>query len=229
MERALVVNECRRLSPAALDAATLEAMWALFDAHYRGISRAVFERDLFAKGEVLLLERGGRLTGFTSLSLRQLGRWWVVYSGDIVVAADCRDLGTARLFGGWTQAVWGRADWWCALSSGPRTHRLCHQFFHRVTPGPGIEECRQESELRRIFAVGGYGDCYDAESGVVTLPEAYEVLGGRAPRSEDPVDRLFMERNPHWSRGDELVSLVSLKAENWKPATLRLLRWGQPQ
>jgi hypothetical protein len=55
----------------------------------------------------------------------------------------------------------------------------------------------------------------------VLRPGLVEVPPGRAA---DPDVRFFLERNPGYVRGDELVSLTSLEPENLTPAGRRMLR-----
>lgn len=217
---------CETLEVEELDDQIIEAMWGLFKAHYDGVVREVFERDLRQKQKALVLWRDGRVIGFTSMRFSDVDEHCVIYSGDVVVAAEARDAGTAHFFNQWALAVWGRCDWWCALSGGPRTFRIAHTFFKRVTPGPAVEESGEEHRLRERFAEHAYGAAYDRATGVVRLPHPYTLKAADQRLREDyPMDRYFQSVNPGWRQGDESVSLISLEPENWRRVALRMLYW----
>ncbi len=74
-----------------LDARTREAMFTLLGAHFVGVNRATFERDLEDKSCVILLEDDTRqLRGFsTMVAYRQLRRWGTGIRG-VFRRHDCR-------------------------------------------------------------------------------------------------------------------------------------------
>jgi hypothetical protein len=67
-------------------------MVRLLDAHFEGVTRDVFERDLAGKDWALLIEEDGRLRGFSTLHLYETQHageaFTVVYSGDTIVERD---------------------------------------------------------------------------------------------------------------------------------------------
>lgn len=216
---------CESLAPAQVQAPLAEAMWALFSTYYCGSSREAFESDLQAKDRVFLVWSGSRLAGFNSLRHLEVDGEAVMVSGDLLIAAEDRGLASAALFRAWAAEIRGRCEWWCSLASGPRTFRLPFLFFHRVTPGISGEEEDGERCRRHRFARAAYGDAYDAGSGIVRLPQAYVLRPDQDTLREGyPLDACFRSRNPGWTEGDELVSLVSLHPDNWTPRALRLLR-----
>lgn len=220
--------QCKSLTPRDITIDQSEAMWALFDATYMGADRESFEADYRKKEIILHLWEGSKLAGFTSLTFKDIGSQCVVYSGDIVIAPWARGIGTAVFFGAWGKQVWQKAHWWCALTSGVRTYRILHTFFNRTTPNPEGKETDEESRNRHLFAAAMYGSAYNAKTGIVHLANAYGLREeSKPPRITDPVDAFFVRANPGWRAGDELVSLVSLAKENWKPVAFRMLTWKQ--
>jgi hypothetical protein len=215
---------CRTIPAVSLDQPTRSAMWQLFSQNYTGINFEAFTADLLAKDRVILLYRDDQLTGFTSLGSLEFDRQRVVYSGDVIIEASSRNIGTAHFFHQWALAVWQKYDWWCLLTSGPRTYRIAHTFYKRVTPDE--QETEKERNLRNRFASGIYGDQYDAATGIVKLQHAY-VMQDQACRQREgyPLAKTFERLNPGWHKGDELVSLISLHPDNWKPVALRMLHW----
>lgn len=229
MERDLVMStHCEIMQTAKVNTQLCDAMWQLFNGHYTGVSREVFEHDFRNKQQLLLLWRDQHLVGFTSQLFCNVGEHRVLYSGDIIIAAEMRDAGTATFFHRWAQTVWQTCDWWCALSSGARTFRIPHTFYRRVTPNRAGDETDQERKLRHRFAQHVYGDCYVPERGIVKLRHPYtQRETALNTRASYPMDAYFRECNPGWQQGDELVSLVNLHAENWKPVAMRMLHWKE--
>lgn len=219
-------TRCETVPIDGLATLPVDAMWCLFNRHYSGARREVFERDLLQKQQALLLWREGELAGFTSQRFASVDGHRVTYSGDVIVTPEARDIGTAHFFHEWAKAVWKQCDWWCALSAGPRTFRIAHTFYHRVTPSLGTDETEAERTLRHSFAEDAYGEAYRRDTGIVQLPDGYTLREQEQQiREAYPLDAYFRRSNPGWQHGDELVSLVSLHPDNWKPVARRMLNW----
>src|SRR2546430_1654270 len=82
-------------------------MFHLLADHFNGISRAQFEQDLKEKNWVILLERAGALTGFSTLVVYESNfegqPVTIVYSGDTIVARDA--WGSTALARTWIASV----------------------------------------------------------------------------------------------------------------------------
>lgn len=225
MERHLALNiDCKTIPIESLNTSTRSAMWTLFSDYYSGLEADSFEADLMAKDQAILLSRDNQLVGFTSLGSCKVDTHRIVYSGDVIIAPSARDIGTAHFFHQWACAVWENYDWWCLLTSGPRTFRIAHTFYKRVTPCE--PETDAERQLRHRFAASIYGDQYDTDSNIVRLKHPY-LIKQSAPteRSDYPLAKTFRQLNPGWQKGDELVSLIRLHPDNWKPLAMRMLKW----
>jgi hypothetical protein len=130
----------------ALLPAEREAMLALLSAHFAGVTRDSFERDLAEKSWVVLLEEEGRLRGFTTLLLYPSQRpsgepISVVYSGDTIVERGA--WGSAALPKSWIAAVRALHAaapagplYWLLLTSGFRTYRFLPVFWREFYPHP---------------------------------------------------------------------------------------------
>jgi len=73
--------------------------------------------------------------------------------------------------------------------------------------------------LMNMLAEQKFGDCYDAASGVVCFPNSRGQLRGDwagVPEAalRKPEVRFFLERNPGYAQGNELVCLAELSVEN---------------
>jgi len=222
------MNRCITTPAGTVSAEQKELMWALFERHYSRAEKQHFINDLKQKDTAFLLYKDDRLIGFNSLVGKSVGPYRVVYSGDMLIEASERGYGSRAFFAAFSRAVFGVYDWWCALSSGPRTHRLLHTFAKRVVPGPGVETSPAEQELLLECARQVYADGFDAAAGIVRTNHPYILRDAESEiRAHSPVDRLFQELNPGWVNGDELVSLVSLQPDNWKPSILRIMEQTQ--
>lgn len=219
-------TRCESFAVGDISAPLIASMWELFSRHYHGCDRTSFERDLSEKHRVLILTKLDQLIGFTSQRFETIDGHRVTYSGDVIITPSARNIGTAHFFHQWACAVWKQYDWWCYLAAGPRTYRIPHTFYKRVTPSRASNETQEECSLRHAFAEHAYGNNYSRHSGIVQLDHAYTLpQQEREIRSNYPMDDFFRNANPGWQQGDELVSLISLHERNWKPIALRMLNW----
>jgi hypothetical protein len=221
-----------------LDAAARDAMYRLLASHFEGVSRPRFEADLEEKTWVLLLEESGELRGFSTLLLYETslpgeGVCTVVYSGDTIV--DPAAWGSAALPRCWIAAVRRLREehprgrlWWLLLTSGFRTYRLLPVFWKDFWPRwdaptpPDIQE--RIDALARERLGGIYRD------GLVRFPEPQKLRGELAEvppgRLQDPHVSFFLDRNPGWTEGDELVCLTEIAEGNLTAAGRRMWRAG---
>ncbi len=219
-------THCEIVPVQALKSSCLEQMWQLFTRFYSGVTREIFERDLLIKHQALIFTVDEKIVGFTSQLFREIDSHRVTYSGDIIIEPGFRGIGTTYFFHRWAKTVWKRCDWWCLLSSGPRTFRIPYTFYKRVTPNQDGDERAEEQKLRHRFAESLYGKSYDRYTGIVKLDHPYQQKNeDKNIRSAYPMNQFFDQANPGWHEGDELVSLISLKEENWKPIAMRMLHW----
>lgn len=219
----------------------LHEMYALFARYYDATSPDRFARDLSAKDfALLLLDQRGDLHGFSTLEIRRtqvLGQEILVaFSGDTIIARA--HWGSQALAFAWLRQI-GRASaaaphlpmYWLLTVKGHRTYRYLPTFGLAFTP-----DCRKPDdpalvELKRALASARYGDAYDAATGVVKFPAsqghlapAWAAPDEREKRREDVT--FFLERNPGYAQGDELVCLCRLSEDNMRPLARRLFRQG---
>jgi hypothetical protein len=233
----------RTVSRPSLTASTIDAMFALLSTHFTGADRATFEVDLAEKNLVILLEDDdGVLRGFSTLvtydttaageSVR------VVYSGDTIV--DRAWWGSSALARTWIQTVQslrpqdGRELYWLLLTSGFRTYRFLPVFFREFYPCCDAAEAvrrADRTEVRQLadaIARERFGSRYDADTGIVRFDRPYVLAGDLLDvpdgKTADPHVRYFLERNPGFVAGDELVCLTRIDADNLTPAGRRMAR-----
>jgi hypothetical protein len=229
------VNE-RLVRRDDLQEAERAAMFALLSAHFRGVERSTFDRDLDEKNWVLLFDDGQRLQGFTTLLAYETAHDGepisVIYSGDTIMAREAWK--TTTLPRSWITAVRalrerylrGNRLYWLLLTSGFRTYRLLPVFWREFHPRYGVPTPTRVQALLTRLAIERFGSCYQNEKGIVrfTAPqvlrdELREVGPGRL---SDPHVAFFNERNPGWCHGDELVCLTEIAFDNLTPAGRRM-------
>lgn len=216
-------------------------MFALFSGHYDKVTQQQFDVDLAAKNEVLLLEDdAGCLQGFSTL------QYWdedldgealrILFSGDTII--DAAHWGSQALAFNWIRragqlqrAAPRRRLIWFLIVKGHRTYRYLPTFaiaFHPDWREPG------DTELQRIadhLAQRKFGEEYSPERGVVHFPQPRGQLAGHlaepAPRDAlRPEVQFFLQRNPRYREGDELVCVCELSEDNLQPIARRVFRQG---
>jgi len=220
---------------AALSEAVRREMAALYLGMYDGSSAARFFGDLEKKDEVLLVRDGRTLVGFSAF--RVFEHEWrgeragVVYSGDTVVARE--HWGQQALAFDWISRMGAikrerpeRTLYWLLLVKGHRTFRYLPLFAQSFFPHWSIDR----SDLKPLadaLAMEMFPDDYNPHSGVVEFAESRGHLKADiavptpAEEARDDVG-FFLQRNPGYRRGHELVCVAEIEPHNMKPLTLRL-------
>jgi len=220
-----------------LTAAQRDQMFAMLAAHFRGVTRAQFERDLAEKNWVMEIRKDGRLAGFSTLLARPVN--WrgktltAIYSGDTIMAAE--GWGSPALARLWIASVnYIRAQapkcpcFWLLLTSGFRTYRFLPVFWQRFFPRYDEETPADDEALLHHLATLQYGANYNAATGIVRLsnPQSLREELASIPdgRLSDPHIGFFLKRNPHHHQGDELACLTEITESNLTAAGFRMVR-----
>ena len=212
-------------------------MFDLLSRHFEGVTREQFARDLEEKDWVIQIrDVDRRLVGFSTLraatSYVTDEPVTTIYSGETIVAPEAwRSPALARAWIAGVNHI--RAShprqrcYWLLLTSGFRTYRFLPVFwreffphFERPTPAP-------MQRLLEQLAREGYGDQFDAPSGIVRLAQPQRLRGQLAAipggREHNPHVAFFLARNPGHARGDELVCITEICDSNLTAAGRRML------
>lgn len=214
---------------------TLDAMGRLYLSYYDGSDAARFRSDLADKHEALLVYQDRELVGFTLYELyRECWRGApvrVIYSGDTVV--DRGHWGQQALAFAWIsragqikQSEPHTALFWFLIVKGHRTYRYLPTFSRTFHPH-WSQRTDDLKGLADTLAMNRFGAAYDPASGVIRFSEsrghlkrAYAAPSQR--ESSKPSVSYFLQRNPDYWRGNELVCLCELSESNLKPLAQRL-------
>jgi hypothetical protein len=219
------------------------AMYRLLSDNFDGVTPQQFARDTDEKNWIILMERGGRLVGFSTLlayETRFRGELVsVVYSGDTIVIPEA--WGTATLPKVWIASVnrirecYPRGRYyWLLITSGFRTYRFLPLFWREFYPRYGTPTPRSSQELLDHLASERFGPLYDPAAGTVRFLHPQKLrphLGGIPPdRLRDPNVAFFAARNPGHAEGDELVCLCEIAPDNLTAAGRKMVCWSsQPE
>ena len=233
MNKALFGRVVRRED---LTAADIGEQYELFHRHYHAVDRARFEQDLEQKHHVLVLtDEDGKLRGFTTIRVDD----WVhegrplrtVFSGNTVI--DQAYWGSQELGRTWCRFMAGLKNsspelplYWHLICSGYRTYLYLPLFFREFYPR--IDRATPPDRASLIDALGRRTSPEEYRNGVVRVTRPRDRLRGElaVPPSRkrlNPHVRFFLERNPGYRRGDELVCLAEFAWGNLRRRTLRLL------
>lgn len=214
---------------AGVDPALGDRLFDLFRRYYLRVDRATFDRDLAEKDWVLLLrDPAGEARGFTTMKLFDLPvrgrRVRAVFNGNTIIDRDF--WGEQELVRTWCRFMAGlRAElpsiplYWYLICSGYRTYLYLPLFFHDFHPCHDRPTPPFEAAL--IETLGRLKFSEEYRDGVVRVAEPRECLlpdlAVPSPRKlENPAVRFFVERNPGYLRGDELVCMAEFTSGNLK-------------
>jgi hypothetical protein len=212
---------------ASLSAGEKAALAQLYLNYYDACDEARFQRDLADKSEVLLLYQGECLVGFTTFLVypfawqRQTLR--IVFSGDTVVAREHWGQQTftyawAARMGQLYLAAPEIPLYWFLIVKGHRTYRylplIGREFFpHWRVMRPDLQV------LADALAQARFGTDYNPASGVIHFAHSHGHLKAeiawpdeRAAKKEAVA--FFLQCNPGFWQGDELVCLCPLTPDN---------------
>jgi hypothetical protein len=209
----------------------------LYLSYFDGSDEERVISDLEDKTEVLLLYYQKSLVGFTTLQLYDF-EWQesliqIIYSGDTVV--HHAHWGQQALAFAWIANLGKlkreRPDvplYWFAIFKGHRTYKFLPAFSKSFYPSWSIDR----SDLKPLadaLAHEKFGSAYSPRTGIVKFDESRGHLtpGFAYPsekeKSKEAV-RFFLERNPGYVLGHELVCLCEISENNMRPLTKRIFR-----
>jgi hypothetical protein len=220
------------------------AMFDLYASYYDETSRDLFERDVRDKDYVVTLQTGsGKLAGFSTLAILDIelpeGSGKAIYSGDTII--DQPYWGTQALAFNWIRFAGSikaqspdQRLFWFLIVKGHRTYRYLSAFSIDFFPHWNVVTPPPAQQIMDVLAERRFGDHYDAHRGVVSFPQSRGHLK-KEWQAMAPMERarpdvaFFLAKNPGYVRGDELVCLTELSAENLRPLARRVFLQGRSQ
>jgi hypothetical protein len=220
---------------------TVPEMFALYCRYFDGTNERIFRSDLANKQYVIVLRnRQGTLQGFSTavVAEHRFGGKLLreFFSGDTIV--DERYWGQQTLSTAWLSLTASiKADapevplYWFLMVKGHRTYRYLRAFFKVFFPAYDRETPPDKKALMDMLAQARFGNAYHRDRRVVSFPTSHGHL--KPSWAEIPEkDRhrsdvaFFLEHNPGYAQGDELVCLTEISSTNLKPFGERMFRDG---
>ena len=206
-------------------------MFELMDRYFAKLDRDQFESDLADKDDVVLINAGDELVGFSTLQIRQEefngNRVRVLFSGDTII--DSRYWNThelQRCFVDRALRAMRESElpfYWLLICGGYRTYRYLPVFFREFWPRHNRDTPMGSQQLIDMLASKRFGDNY--QNGVVVASNGYlrnDVSPIEEKHLKNPHVAYFNAANPGHVSGHELVCLAKVSDENMTRALLRL-------
>jgi hypothetical protein len=222
----------------------IKRMYELMVECYDHMDHAIFLSDLSNKDYVGLLFDGDKvIQGFTTFGInpKQTGReeYSIIFSGDTIISPD--HWGSQEMMRGWGISVGkiiatdtAKKWYWFLLSKGHRTYMYLPLFFNDYYPS--IQE-QANDDLKNIIeetASKLYPNYYNSATGLVvfdtTMGELKPALAKSTwEKQSKPHVKLFLERNPGFYKGDELVCMTQLHPDNMRGYGKKYILEGMEQ
>lgn len=220
----------------------LNRLFELMDANYYEMAYDRFLEDLNQKQWVgLILDSEEVIQGFTTFAINPKGcgtaEYNIIFSGDTIM--NPVHWGSQVLMKGWTFtigqliATHPEKDWyWYLMSKGHRTYMYLPLFFMEYYPSvdaPQIPEnlWRIANEVSEIL----YPKYWQKDKGVIHFPEnrgslASELAQATYKKARSKYVAFFLEKNPGFHQGDELVCIAPLRINNFVRTSKEFVTWG---
>ena len=215
----------------SLGDALRESMFALFNQYFDAVTMERFLHDLESKTIVILLQDSdGNLQGFSTLEVIYFetddGPASALFSGDTII--NHQHWGDHQLTYAWCyfagQVKQQNPDvplYWFLIVKGHRTYRLLPAFTRKFYPNRLEEMPPNLQKIVDQLATAKFGDAYRPAAGILHFPQSHGHLRPEwAELSDDvkakPHVAFFLQANPGYTSGDELVCLTELCEQNMR-------------
>lgn len=217
------------------------ALYALYARHYDATDPERFVADFAAKDWVLTLHHGSQLAGFSTQAVKRhitdSGLALLeLFSGDTVIdpvywGSQALSTEFARLAGYLARQHAPLPLYWLLISKGYRTWRYLPLFAREYWPNPACETPSSSQALLNELARARFGNAYDVATGLVRFESSQGHLQTKLATVRPnlacrPEVRFFLDRNPGYTQGDELVCLTQLTPPNLRGPVLRAFLSG---
>ena len=230
-----IVSQTKKV--AACSEYEKKAFYQLLCHEFMGVSWADFTRDLREKDAVMILRKEhseGEIVGWSTLMALTLavpGREVCgVFSGDTAVLPEYRNstgLGVelSRYFMQVYRQFPRHDVYYILISKGWRTYKIMPFFFKEFAPRYDRPTSSEDKAVMDAFGQKKYPHHYQSASGVITFspqrvrPESIDAV----PAKMDAHTRFFLNSNPGYLEGHELVCIARIAPDNFTNGLKRVL------
>ena len=224
-----------RISPE-----TVKEMFDLLDACYCNVAWEQFQKDLFEKDWVIIIEDSTSLSlkGFSTLKVFyhdfQGDTYRIAFSGDTIITPSCwgslcLPMGFGKLMVNILNEKPNIPLYWMLITKGIRTYRVLPVFFKKFYPRCDKETPAGMRQLMRDLGYKKFLKQYQ-DSGIIKADENSQSLRRELSGENSVQDRndkhvkYFLENNPGCVKGDELLCLAEFSLDNLCPYIIRQLQ-----
>lgn len=204
-----------------------DRMYELMSNNYNHVNKENFEKDLLAKQYVGIFTLENIIYGFTTYAINPQNsgtdEYNIVFSGDTII--DPEFWGTQIMMQSWCRTVGtflhhssSKKLYWYLLTKGHRTYMYLPLFFSDYFPShEGTKDPLYQSIAERCSDLF-YGEKYKIEKGVIQFKEKIGELNKELAEASfnkrSTFAAFFLEKNPGFYNGDELVCLTEISVDN---------------
>ena len=221
----------------------IDRMFEIYSASYHDTCRMRFAQDIDDKTHCIVLRDADEvIVGFSTLKLYDTTwenlRRRIIFSGDTII--DREHWGSQQLAFAWSRLVgelWrqspGTPLYWFLICKGHRTYRYLRAMILNYAPRAATVTAPEVQRLMDHLAHSRFGPAYNPQTGLVTFDTPQGRLTEALAQVPETHLRLpevayFLQKNPRYASGDELVCLCELTPSNFRPFALRLFGSVQP-
>jgi len=213
-----------------LDDAQIKSMYSIMTKYFDNIIESNFYNDLFKKEDaILLFDENDVIHGFTSLAIfPQDECTQLIFSGDTIIEKEYWGNNDLQLI--WIKNALAHAEkfdgktYWLLLSKGYKTYRFLPTFFNNYYPRADRETPKEIQKIIDRFARQQFGDHY--QDGVWVANKDFlkkDFAEISEARLKDKHIAFFLEKNPDYKKGNELVCIAELCVDNLNRAGGKVL------
>ena len=227
------VQKVKELSKSEID-----SMFQLMNDYYDNFHYDTFITDLSKKDSVIVLRNeNAEIKGFSTIVFYDMkiknNVYKILFSGDTIIHKDYwaqNDLPAVWLkFAFEKQKEFNKPLYWLLISKGYKTYKYLNTFFKSYYPNPNAITPEIEQSLIDEFGKVFYPDKYDKEHGILRMNGSKDYLKKEfAEISEekiknDKIVQFFLEKNPKYYDGNELVCIAEVSSDNLSKAGKKAL------
>ena len=214
----------------------IEEMFCLMTEFYDNVEKDVFLKDFMEKDYCIFLrDEKGTIKGFSSQKIWEIDYYGKkihgVFSGDTVIHREnWGSLSLFQIFARFFFSYGKKFDnfYWFLIVKGYKTYKILPTFFNDFYPDIRKETPPEIKDIMNFLGYSRFPNEYNSETGVIEYKGIKDSLKkGVADITEkelkDKYIRFFLEKNPHYEKGDDLLCLTSLKKENLKEKVKKIL------
>lgn len=214
----------------------IESMFNLMSKYYANLKKDNFFSDLEDKEDIIILkDNKGAIKGFSSIVIQDLfinnERVKLLFSGDTVIHSEY--WGDTDIRRTWLEYAYKQMDlfdekfYWLLFSKGYKTYKYLPVFFTDFYPRFDKQTPEFEQKIIDAYGYKYYPDNYNVEKGVIEMNQKKDYLKdwvAEIPEGKlkDKNIEFFMQKNPDYKLGNELICLTRITADNFTKAGMKV-------